>query len=157
MNLREGTRRPMAPHLYLPCEHCPMPMQLPTETLRWLFADPKNLPNDIHAIATLCPHCKHLDSYIVHKNSPGYNLANRAVDVPLRGETVCERLLRCEEETCNIRLPLNCAVEPTHRPRRVCSRESNLALGVSALPERSSNFKARSVIGISVKLIWTHL
>jgi hypothetical protein len=100
-------------HLAVVCNGCQVYVPLPTGKIRWLFFDPKNWPNDIHAVALACPRCSLVDRYTLHKKFPGYNPKNQAVPMRPWADVVFAEPLQCVVETCKSRLPLIAAWKPT--------------------------------------------
>jgi hypothetical protein len=92
---------PWLAYQHLACKDCGLPMLLPGDVLRQLFAYPSSPSNDSLAIGALCPRCNFANTYILRDKAPGHNPKDGAVMAPGPYEhTVIVGPLKCDAEDC---------------------------------------------------------
>jgi hypothetical protein len=83
-------------------------MWLPAQKIQQLFAYPEYRPNDVDVIAVVCASCKHAETYFLHRKSANHNPKDQVVlaESPRYGDIYLAANLRCEVESCKLRVPL---------------------------------------------------
>jgi len=94
-------------HRILKC-HCGWPTLHPLGALLEPFSDPDALPNDLHAIGVVCPHCKQIDTHFLEEGKGGPVRLDRAVlqEPDENMETVYVSAAQCEDPNCRFLLPI---------------------------------------------------
>jgi hypothetical protein len=82
-------------------------MKLPAETLRRKFEDPIFGTMDSLVALAACPHCKRVQTYTYRASrDAALSVWGPAVVEPLAAHTRCVAVLKCEEPSCEIPMPL---------------------------------------------------